>query len=266
MMADPRTPALTVGFRGLLQADITLRTAARSLHSGLYGGVVINAYHALHRMLAPLLGPALPPVLSRGACAPSDDEQASWRGLPDGSTLIRDAGALPADDRAAREFHERTGASATLDVAFVAAGEPRTLIPATASALVNLRLAPGQDGHEIERALVAILESGVPEGATLELRVRHADGVMLDHAAPAVQLARPVLERVFGRPPVLVRTGLTVPVVAEMAAQGMQVVAVGFGLPDDAIHAANESFGLHRLSLAHQASRELLEALPRALR
>ena len=118
-MVDERTPAVTVGLRGLAMARIEVRTAVRDLHSGIYGGSALNALHALHHMLAEVVpGPdgALREELLAGVLAPAEAERISWERLPPGEQVLSEAGGRPAYPGAAAEYYERSGAYPSIEV------------------------------------------------------------------------------------------------------------------------------------------------------
>ena len=263
-MLDPETPALTVATRGMVFAHLTVRTGERPAHSGMYGGAALNALHALHRTLAAVLPGTdgrLRDELRRGAVPPTDEERAAWAALPDGATVIAEAGAVPADDRAAAEYYERTTADASLDVHRIAGGETRTIVPPEAHCDLSVRLAPGQDPATIEAALEELLRGGLPAGAQLELKTGTASPSRFDPAAPALRIARGALERACGREPVLLRTGGTLPILASFADRGIPAIVSGFGLPQDNFHAPDESFSLDGLELGRRSARALYEDL-----
>src|SRR5215210_144921 len=134
-MVDERTPAITVGLRGMLMAQIEVRTGVRDVHSGIYGGSVLNALHVLHAMLAEVVPGAdgrLREELRAGIAAPAQAERDSWTRLPPGEQVLAEVGGRPAYPGAADEYYERNGADAALDVNEVVGGEPRTLVPAAA--------------------------------------------------------------------------------------------------------------------------------------
>jgi acetylornithine deacetylase/succinyl-diaminopimelate desuccinylase-like protein len=162
---------------------------------------------------------------------------------------------------AGAEYYLRNGADAALDVNALSGGEPRTVVPATAEATVSLRLAPGQDPDEMADTLERLLRERLPDGAELEVSGQRAAPALFSVEEPALVLAGKALERACGVPPAFVRTGGSIPIVAEMAARGYPVVVGGFSLPDDAIHAPNESFSLRSLELGEASARELLEAM-----
>ena len=119
-MLDADTPALTVGTRGMVWADLTVTTAERPAHSGEFGGAALNAVHVLHRLLAAVLpDPETgrpPEPLRAGLEAPSAEELDAWAQLPPGDRLLAEAGARPADARAGEELHVRTMAGTSVDV------------------------------------------------------------------------------------------------------------------------------------------------------
>jgi acetylornithine deacetylase/succinyl-diaminopimelate desuccinylase-like protein len=263
-MLDADTPALTVGTRGMVFAHLTVRTGERIAHSGLYGGAVLNALHALHAALAAVLpGPdgRLPDPLRQGVEPPTDDERAAWAALPDGAAVIAEAGALPADAAAAAEFHERTMADASLDVHRISGGETRTIVPPEVRCDLSVRLAPGQDPPTIEAALRELLQGALPDGASLEIRTGLASPSRFDPASPPLQIARGALARACGREPALLRSGGTLPILASFADRGIPAIVSGFGLPQDNFHAPNESFSLDGLELGRRSARALYEDL-----
>jgi acetylornithine deacetylase/succinyl-diaminopimelate desuccinylase-like protein len=263
-MLDPDTPALTVGTRGVVFAHLELRTGERPAHSGLYGGAALNAFHALHAALSAVLPGAdgrLPEELRAGIEPPSPDELATWDVLPPGATVLAEAGARPADPTAASEFHTRTMADASLDIHRMAGGEPRTIVPPVASCDLSVRLAPGQDPPEIAGALEALLRAALPEGAELDLTTTVASPSRFDPASPALRIARGAMERASGRAPVLLRSGGTLPVLAAFSDRGIPAIVSGFGLPQDNVHAPDESFTIAGLDLGRRAARALYEDL-----
>ncbi len=261
---DLDTPALTVGLRGMVQVHATVRTAERNLHSGLYGGSVLNALHVLITQLAHVLpGPdgRLRDELRAGIAAPTPAELASWERLVSGDQVLAEVGGHPVHPGAGEEYYLRNGADASLDVNAIEGGEPRTVVPPVATATLTMRLAPGQDAAAIEATLVALLRDGLPDGAALQLTSARARPALFDPTEPALTLAAQALERACGRAPLFLRSGGSIPIVADMAARGYPVIVGGFGLPEDAIHAPNESYALRALELGEASARELFQSL-----
>jgi acetylornithine deacetylase/succinyl-diaminopimelate desuccinylase-like protein len=263
-MADEHTPAITVGLRGMVMVDIRVRVAERDLHSGIYGGSVLNAVHVLHGMLAQVLpGPdgRVRPELRAGIEEPATAERESWARMKPGQEVLAEVGGRPVHPGAAAEYYERNGADASLDVNMIQGGEPRTVVPATARAVASLRLAPRQRSEEIRPVVERLLRSAVPEGVEADFEWNLGEPSLFDVDQPAIQLAARALERACGVAPVMQRSGGSIPIVAELAAAGIPTVVGGFALPEDAIHAPNESYRLESLRLGEAAARELYTAL-----
>jgi acetylornithine deacetylase/succinyl-diaminopimelate desuccinylase-like protein len=263
-MADEQTPAITVGLRGMVMVDVRVRVAERDLHSGIYGGSVLNALHVLHAMLAEVLpGPdgRLRPELRAGIEEPAAAERESWARLKPGEEVLAEVGGRPVHPGGAAEYYERNGADASLDVNMIEGGETRTVVPATARALVSLRLAPRQRSEQLKPVVEQLLRSAVPQGAEVELDWHLAEPSLFDVDQPAIQLAARAIERACGVAPVMKRSGGSIPIVAELAAARIPTVVGGFALPDDAIHAPNESYRIESLRLGEAAARELYTAL-----
>ena len=264
LMVDEHTPAISVAARGLAQASIEVRTAARDLHSGLYGGAVLNAVHVLMAMLAEVAPDAqgrVRPELAAGVAPVTPEERATWHRLPPGGDSIAAVGGVEVTPGAGDEFYERTGAHTAVDVNMVAAGEPRTIVPSVARGHVSLRLAPGQRAAEIGAELERLLRSAAPPGAEVAFEMDLADPALFDPSHPALQLAAQAMERACGAPPAFVRLGGTLPLLAVLAERGIPSIVSGFALPEDAFHAPNESYRLDSLRLGESAARELYRAL-----
>ena len=263
-MADEDTPAITVGLRGMVRAEIRVETARRHLHSGIYGGSVLNALHVLHAMLAEVLpGPdgRLRPELLAGIEEPAPAEVDSWSRLRPGDDVLAEVGGRPLYPEAGAEYYRRNGADASIDVNEIAGGEPRTVVPCKAHAVVSMRLAPRQRSADIAPVMEELLRSAVPDGAKVDISFQFAEPALFDVDDPVLQLAADAIERATGTPPVMQRSGGSIPIVAELAAAGIPTVVAGFALPEDAIHAPNESYRLESLRLGEAAALELYAAL-----
>jgi acetylornithine deacetylase/succinyl-diaminopimelate desuccinylase-like protein len=268
-MIDENTPAITIGLRGIVQLAISVRVAGRDLHSGLYGGSVQNALHALHGMLAAVApGPdgRLREELLAGIEAPSAAELASWGRLPPGERVLAEVGGRELYPGAASEYYRRTGADASLDINMIAGGAARTVIPASARAALSMRLAPRQRADEMRPVLERLLRDAAPAGAEVQITHDSGDPALFSVDDPAIKLAAIAIERACGVAPAFVRIGGSIPIVAELAAKGIPTIVTGFVLPGDAFHAPNESFSLRSLEQGELAARELLlqlKELPR---
>jgi acetylornithine deacetylase/succinyl-diaminopimelate desuccinylase-like protein len=258
-MFDPDKPALTLATRGMVFAQVEVRTGARPVHSGIYGGAALNAFHALHAALAAVLprqDGRLPEPLRAGLIPPAAEELEGWSALPDGASSLAEVGARPSDPTAEAEFWVRTGAEPSIDVNRVAGGESRTIVPEVARATVSVRLAAGQRSDVIGPALETLLRDALPAGAELAYRYDGAEPSRFDPALPALQAAR----RALGDP-ALVRTGGTLPILAAFAQRGIPAIVGGYALPEDQIHSPDESYRLASLEQGAEAARALYREL-----
>jgi acetylornithine deacetylase/succinyl-diaminopimelate desuccinylase-like protein len=217
-------------------------------------------------MLAAVMpGPdgVLRPELRQGIEPPAPAEVESWARLKPGDEVISEVGGTPLSPDAGERYYARNGADASLDVNQVVAGEPRTIVPSTARATVSVRLAPGQSAEVMEPVLIGLLRDAAPAGAELSFKTHTAEPALFGVDSEVLRLAGDAIGRGTGMAPAYVRTGGSIPIVAEFARKGITTVVGGFALPDDDIHAPNESYRVESLRLGAAASRELYAALGR---
>jgi acetylornithine deacetylase/succinyl-diaminopimelate desuccinylase-like protein len=268
-MTKRGVPEFNVATRGLVYFHLVLRTGTRDLHSGVYGGAALNAVHALTETLAPVQPRegVLPEPLRVGIAPVTEEELAGWTGLVPGSDMLADAGARQAYWGADTDFYLRTTAEPALDVNGVIGGSPvlqKTVLPVEAEANLSIRLAPGQDVETIAAALEGLLREAAPEGAELELtRLSSAEPGLVPPDSPAVRLGLDAFEQTFGRRPLLVRSGGTLPIVPALADKGIPTIITGFALPESNIHSPNERLLAEYVPLGLQTARELYLSLGR---
>jgi acetylornithine deacetylase/succinyl-diaminopimelate desuccinylase-like protein len=266
-MIGPDRPAFNVATRGLTYFHLTMRTGARDLHSGIYGGAALNAAHALIQTLNAVVATdgRLAEPLRQGAAPPTVEELEGWRELPAGASELADQGARPSDPAAAEEFYLRTFAEPALDVNGVQSGSPhaqKTVLPVRADANVSIRLAPGQDPALIAREFERLLQDAAPAGSDLEVELlSSAPPGLVSPDAPAIQLGLRAFQRAVGVRPALIRSGGTLPIVAALAEQGIPTIITGFSLPDSNIHSPNECLRVEYVPLGIAAARALFEEL-----
>lgn len=252
----PGIPSLCVGLRGLASVEVRLTGPSHDLHSGAFGGTVANPAEELARMLAGLRDPVTRRVTVPGFYDDvrelTIEERAAFDRVPYEEHRYRaDAGGVPETvTEAGRSVPEARVARPTLEVNGIWGGYSgagtKTIIPAHAGAKITCRLVPDQDPEDITRKLLAALQSAAPPGVRVETSSNgHGRPVLTSLEHPAVAAASRALARVFGQEPVFSRQGGSIPPV-ETFARLMQLPAVllGFGLPDDCIHAPNEKFSL----------------------
>jgi acetylornithine deacetylase/succinyl-diaminopimelate desuccinylase-like protein len=265
-MKTRNTPELVVATRGLVALDLDVRTGERDLHSGHYGGTALNAIHALATALTALFprDGRLPEPLRAGVTPPGDDEVEGWRDLPPGADELARVGAVPLDERAAEEFYVRAFVEPSVDVTGILGGKPglrNTTLVSRASAGVTIRVAPGQDADELAAAAERLLREALPAGASMDVAVDATPAAVLPRDTEAVRLARDAFAGVFGRQPLIVRAGGTLPILAALARRGIPTVMTGLALPDSHTHSPNERMLLETFPLGVAAARETYRAL-----
>jgi acetylornithine deacetylase/succinyl-diaminopimelate desuccinylase-like protein len=260
-------PAFYVATRGLCYFHVRVRTGARDLHSGTYGGAALNAMHALMQTLAGVLprDGRVPEPLRAGVVQPTPEELADWASQTLGTEELADQGARPADAQAGAEFYVRTWAEPSVDVNGVEGGSPqlqKTVLPAVAEANVSIRLAPGQDPARIGPVFERLLHEAAPEGAEVELELLSSarPGLVRPDSA-AIRLGQDAFERALGVRPLLLRSGGTLPIVPALADRGIPTIVTGFDLPDGNLHSPNERLLVEHVPLGVAAARELYAAL-----
>ncbi|MEX2011780.1 MAG: dipeptidase [Chloroflexota bacterium] len=251
---EGNVPAITLGLRGIMYAQIDVIGSPLDLHSGSYGGSVENPANALARIIAALKGPdgrILIPGFYDDVVPLSDADRAAFAALPfDEEAYRKGIGVSALVGETGFTTLERRGARPTLDVNGIWGGFQgeggKTIIPAHAHAKVSCRLVTAQDPDRIYELFREFVERIAPPGAAVA--VRNLGGgrpslTPMDH--PATKAAARAIERAFGRVPVYSREGGSIPVCASFESiLGLPVVLAGFTNPDDNAHAPNESLVL----------------------
>jgi len=266
-MLDESTPSITLGVRGMVSMSVGVRTARGNLHSGLYGGSVLNATHVLNEMLNEVLpgpGGKLREELRVGLIEPAEDERKAWAQLPSAAELFEQVGATPIDERSAENYYEQNWADASIDVNGIAGGDAvqsRTIIPATANAKLSMRLAPEQSAADMGAALERFIREAAPSAAEVDISWHGNDAAVFDPAEPALKLGAEALAEACGTTPALIRSGGSIPVLTAFAERGIPTILSGFTLADDNFHAPDESFRLESLRLGEASARALYKHL-----
>jgi len=266
-MLDPRTPTFNTALRGMCYFHVTARTGERDLHSGLFGGVALNAMHALMQALSAVTAKdgIVPEPLQVGVEPPAAEEQEGWSSLQEGASLLREVGARPSDAGALGEYYTRTWALPSVDVHGIAGGSPdlvKTVLPVEARANVSIRIAPGQRVKDVSAAFEKLLRDAAPEGTELTVDlVSSGEPGVVSADARALALAREAFESVFGGPSRLIRVGGSVPVVASLVGQGIPTISTGIATSDANAHSPNEKFPAGHLMLGVDAIRETYRRL-----
>ncbi|HTA79633.1 MAG TPA: dipeptidase [Terracidiphilus sp.] len=266
----PGLPTLCVGLRGMIYTEIEVRGAKSDLHSGMYGGAAPNPFVALAQMLARLKdqdGHILIPGFYDDIVPPSAAELAAWRSLPfdEEQYRIAEVGSKTLVGESGYSVLERTWARPTLDVhgmpgGFIGAGA-KTVIPAKALAKVSMRLVPGMTPAKAFAQYKKYVLEIAPAGVDVDVRIIHSgDPCLIPVDNPYIQAATRALQEVWGRDTVFIRSGGSIPIVGDFAKHlNLPSVMMGFGLPDDNLHAPNEKFNLKNFELGIQSLIRFLE-------
>jgi acetylornithine deacetylase/succinyl-diaminopimelate desuccinylase-like protein len=256
----PGLPTLCVGLRGMIYTELEVRGAKTDLHSGMYGGAAPNPFVSICHIIAKLKdekGHILIPGFYDGIIPPSPEELAAWRSLPFDEEEYRktEVGSKQLVGEAGYSVLERTWARPTVEVhgipgGFIGAGA-KTVIPAKATAKISMRLVPGMTPAKAFELYKSYVEKIAPEGVDVEVRLIHAgDACLIPVNNRYIQAATRALHEVWGKDTVFIRSGGSIPIVGDFDRHlGMPSVMMGFGLPDDNIHAPNEKFNLKNFEL-----------------
>jgi acetylornithine deacetylase/succinyl-diaminopimelate desuccinylase-like protein len=246
-------PTLCVGLRGLVYTEIEACGAKTDLHSGVYGGAAPNPFFALIEIISKLKdakGKILIPGFYAKVKAPTKDELKAWKRLPFNEEHYRktEVGSKVLTGEPGYSVLYRTWARPTLEVhgmpgGFIAAGA-KTVIPAKAAAKVSMRLVPNQDADDILKKYTAYVKKLTPKGIETNIKV-HSKGpaAVVGTDNPYIKAATEALHDTFKKETVFIRSGGSIPIVTDFQdVLKIPSVMMGFGLPDDNLHAPNEKF------------------------
>ena len=252
-MFAPGLPTLCVGLRGMIYTEIEVRSARTDLHSGMYGGAAPNAFVTLAQIIARLKdesGRILIPGIYDNIIPPSPEELAAWKSLPFDEEHYRETevGSRELVGEPGYSVLERTWARPTLDVhgmpgGFTGAGA-KTVIPAKATAKVSIRLVPAMTPAGTFALYREYIQKITPSGVDVDIRLIHSgDPCLIPVDNPYIQAATAALHEIWGKDTVFIRSGGSIPIVGDFARHlKLPSVMMGFGLPDDNLHAPNEKF------------------------
>jgi acetylornithine deacetylase/succinyl-diaminopimelate desuccinylase-like protein len=269
-MYAPGQPALVYGLRGMAYIEIKVHGANRDLHSGTYGGAAPNPLNALCQIIASLRDPQTGRVLiphfyddvrelaaeDRQAIAALPFDEAAYRADLGVDALPGEQGFTP---------QERVSVRPTCDVNGIFGGYQgagaKTVIPSWGGAKVSMRLVPDQDPKRIVAAFKEHVQRAAPPGVRVEVTFAHGAGaVLVDLEGPYIEAAEEALADVWGRRPLRIREGGSIPIVATFTqVLRVPVLLLGFGLHDDRLHSPNEKFNLSHFRNGIRAIIRLLE-------
>ncbi|MBM3726473.1 MAG: dipeptidase [Acidobacteria bacterium] len=269
-MFAPGLPTICVGLRGLVYGEIHVQGARTDLHSGVYGGAAPNPLQALAHILAALKdrdGRILIPGFHDALRPPTEAERAAWARLPfderaylehemKAQALVMEPGATLFDSLWARPTFEVHG----IRGGFTGEGA-KTVIPASAVAKVSARLVADQDPDTAIAQITRAVNEACPRGVTARFQAIHAGPASLvDTDNRFIRLAAQAMTEEWGVETVYVRSGGSIPIVGLFNEHlGIPSVMMGFGLPDDNLHAPNEKLNLDNFFRGISATARFLE-------
>ncbi|HSW68336.1 MAG TPA: dipeptidase [Bacteroidales bacterium] len=247
-------PSITVGLRGLSYVEVEVTGPNRDLHSGLFGGAVANPANILAKMIASLLDEKnriTIPGFYNDVEVVSLEERAEMAKAPfnlDEYKKAIDIGEVWGEE--GYSTMERTGIRPTLDVNGIWGGYTgegaKTVLPSKAYAKISMRLVPHQDNKKISELFAQHFKAIAPPYVKVDVKVLHGGQA---YVAPtntiAYSAASLAYEATFGKKPVPVRSGGSIPIISTFEqVLGIKSILMGFGLESDAIHSPNENYPL----------------------
>jgi acetylornithine deacetylase/succinyl-diaminopimelate desuccinylase-like protein len=271
-MFAPELPTICVGLRGMVYGELFVEGASHDLHSGMYGGAAPNPIQAIAEILCALKdrdGRIRIPGFYDRVVPPSPKERAAWERLPfdEKEYLEKEMGARELVGEPGVPLFERLWARPTLEVHGIRGGftgeGAKTVIPARAVAKISARLVADQTPEEASRQIEAAIRGATPRGVKAEWKVLHSGKPSLTNPDnPFIRAGAEALKQVFGKETVYIRSGGSIPIVGVFDEYlGIPSVMMGFGLPDDNLHAPNEKFHLPNFYRGIEAVARYLEIL-----
>ncbi|MGI8725131.1 MAG: M20/M25/M40 family metallo-hydrolase [Methyloceanibacter sp.] len=255
---DENTPAITAFLRGLAFSEVTIAGPSRDLHSGIYGGPARNPIRVLTDILAELHdadGRVAIPGFYDDVKEPPAAQREQWRALGFDSDGFLGAIGLtePAGERGLTVL-EQLWSRPTAEINGIFGGYTgpgtKTVIPAKATAKLSFRLVPDQNPRKILEGFRQFVESRLPPDASVTFAGEGGSpAIGFDPATPAFAATAHALSEEWGKPPVIVGCGASIPIVESFRSKlGMDALLVGFALDDDRIHSPNEKYNLRSFS------------------
>lgn len=247
-------PSITVGLRGLSYVEVEVTGPNRDLHSGLYGGAVANPINVLCEMIARLKDDQnhiTIPGFYDDVEILTTDERAEMAKAPfslDAYKKALDLSDIHGED--GFSTNERNSIRPTLDVNGIWGGYTgegaKTVIASKAYAKISMRLVPHQNSDKITELFSNYFNSIAPKSVKVKVTPHHGgEPVVTPSTSVAYKAASLAMETTFGKKPVPVRSGGSIPIVAMFKSElGLDSVLMGFGLDSDAIHSPNEHYGV----------------------
>lgn len=256
-MLSADLPSLTTGLRGLSYWQVEVTGPNRDLHSGHFGGAVMNPINALCKMIAQITdesGKITVPGFYDKVEDLSPEERAMIAQIPfDEEKYKQSIGISDVFGETGYSTIERNSCRPAFDCCGIWGGYTgegaKTVIPSKAYAKISTRLVPHQNSEEIGALVAAHLQRIAPKGISVKVDYLHGgEGYVCPISHPAYRAAEKGFEQAFGKRPLPVRRGGSIPIIATFEqVLGVKTILMGFGLESNAIHSPNENFPLHML-------------------
>lgn len=253
-MPSLKFPALTYALRGIIACEVTVHGPSRDLHSGIYGGTVDNPAMALCQILGQLRdkqGRVAIPGFYDGVVKLSAYERRETARLPLTASEYRKFLGVPKlFGERGFTFAEQRSARPTIEINGLTSGYQgegsKTIIPAWASAKLTFRLVPNQDPAHVRNVILKRLHELCPPTVTMDIKAGHGgEAYLVSPTSPLARAGLNALKEAFGREPVLLREGGSIPIVTQFKkVLGADSLLLGLALPDDNAHSPNEKFSL----------------------
>ena len=249
-------PSITTGLRGLAYWQVEVSGPNADLHSGIFGGAVANPINVLCKMIADMQdekGHITIPGFYDDVLEVSAEERAKMAKAP--FNLENYKKSLDIKEVKGEEgftTNERTGIRPTFDVCGIWGGYTgegaKTVLPSKAYAKISCRLVPNQKHEKIAKLFKEYFESIAPDYVKVKVDYLHGGpSYVCPIDLPAYKAAEKAYEEVYGKQPVPVRSGGSIPIIATFEeVLGIKSVLMGFGLGSDAIHSPNENYPLEQ--------------------
>ena len=248
------TPSITVGLRGLSYVEVEVTGPNKDLHSGVYGGAVANPAQVLCDMIASMKDEnkhITIPGFYDDVVVVTDADRAAMNQAPfDRVAYMKGLGIDDTMGERGYTILEQTSIRPTLEVNGIWGGYigegAKTVLPSKAYAKISMRLVPNQKSDTITQLFKQHFESIAPAGVKVEVRPHHGgEAAVTPSDTPEYKAASMAMKETFGKDPIPVRGGGSIPIVAlfEDVLQ-VKTVLMGFGLDSDDIHSPNEHYGL----------------------
>lgn len=253
-MISQDMPSITSGLRGLSYVQVEVTGPDRDLHSGLYGGAVINPVNVLCEMISSMKDEKnriTIPCFYDDVIECTMDERAEMAKRPfSEKEFMQSVGVKALGGEEGYSHTERIGIRPTLDVNGIWGGftgeGTKTILPSKAFAKISMRLVPEQDAEKIADLFRAYFMSIAPAGVNVGVKYLHGGKAYVSPLDTAeYKAASKAVERAFSKRPIPVRSGGSIPIVSVFEEiLGVKSILLGFGLDSDAIHSPNENFPL----------------------